>query len=196
LRSSLFPPEKTHVSPTTLPKLSGAERAVQYARLMPGPITIVESDPVWPTQFERLRTRAAAAAGDVVVAVEHIGSTAVPGLAAKPVIDLVVVVEPHDLQTAVERLIAIGYVHQGNLGVEGREAFGAPKGERKHHLYVSPTDSEELRAQLAFRDRLREDPALGAEYVALKRELAARFRDDRSGYTDAKSDFVAGASRP
>jgi len=62
------------------------------------------------------------------------------------VIDLVVVVEPQDLQTAIERLVAIGYVHQGDLGVEGREAFGVPEGEPRPHLYVSPTDSEELRA--------------------------------------------------
>ena len=151
---------------------------------------------MWPAEFERLRTRAAGAVGDVAVAIEHIGSTAVPGLAAKPVIDLVVVVEPQDLQTAIERLVAIGYVHQGNLGVEGREAFGVPAGERQHHLYVSPTDSEELRAQLAFRDRLRACPALAAEYEALKREFAVRFRDDRIGYTDAKSDFVISASRP
>jgi GrpB-like predicted nucleotidyltransferase (UPF0157 family) len=163
---------------------------------VPDPIIIVESDPMWPAEFERLRVRAASAVGDVVVAIEHIGSTAVPGLAAKPVIDLVIVVEPEDLQTAVERLAAIGYVHQGNLGVAGREAFGVPEGERSHHLYVSPTDSEELRAQLAFRDRLRTNPALAAEYEALKRELAVRFRDDRMGYTDAKTDFVTGASRP
>ena len=163
---------------------------------MPDPIIIVESDPLWAAEFERLRVRAAGAVGDAAVTIEHIGSTAVPGLAAKPVIDLVVVVEPQDLQTAVERLVAIGYIHQGNLGIEGREAFEVPEGERSHHLYVSPTDSEELRAQLAFRDRLRENPALAAEYAALKRELAARFRDDRVGYTDAKSDFVIGASRP
>ena len=156
---------------------------------MPDPIIIVESDPMWPAEFERLRVRAADAVGDVAVAIEHIGSTAVPGLAAKPVIDLVVVVEPQDLQTAVERLVAIGYVHRGNLGVEGREAFEVPEGERGHHLYVSPTDSEELRAQLAFRDRLQKNPALAAEYAALKRELAVRFRDDRPGYTDAKERF-------
>ncbi len=159
-------------------------------------IVIVESDSRWPDEFERLRTRVAGAVGDVAVAIEHIGSTAVPGLAAKPVIALVVVVEPQNLQTAIERLVAIGYVHQGNLGVEGREAFGVPEGERRHHLYVSPTDSEELRAQLAFRDRLRENPALAAEYEALKRELEVRFRDDRMGYTEAKTDFVIAASRP
>ncbi len=100
------------------------------------------------------------------------------------------------MPNAVECLTAIGYVHRGNLGVAGREAFGVPEGERRHHLYVSPTDSEELRAQLAFRDRLREDSALAAEYEALKRELATRFLDDRMGYTDAKTDFVTAASRP
>ena len=97
------------------------------------------------------------------LAVEHVGSTAVPGLAAKPVIDLVVVVEPDQVQAAIERLSAIGYVPRGSQGVEGREVFDVPEGEPRHHhhLYVSPTDSEELRAQLAFRDRLRARPGAG-----------------------------------
>jgi GrpB-like predicted nucleotidyltransferase (UPF0157 family) len=163
---------------------------------VPDPIVIVDYDPGWPAEFEVLRDRAAAAVGDVVVAIEHVGSTAVPGLAAKPVIDLVVVVEPAHVEVAVSRLVEIGYVHRGNLGVEGREAFSAPEGEQRHHLYVSPTDSEELRAQLAFRDRLRQDAALAAEYQTLKRDLAVKFRDDRMGYTDAKTDFVGPASRP
>ena len=163
---------------------------------MPDPIVIVDYNPVWPLDFERLRDRAAAAVGDLAVAIEHVGSTAVPGLAAKPVIDLVVVVEPDNVQRAILCLIAIGYSHRGNLGVAGREAFGVPEGERDHHLYLSPTDSEELRAQLAFRNRLRQDPALAAEYEALKRELATVFRDYRMGYTDAKTEFVTAASRP
>jgi GrpB-like predicted nucleotidyltransferase (UPF0157 family) len=160
------------------------------------PIVIVGYDPTWPLEFERFRNRAAAAVGDLAVAIEHVGSTAVPGLAAKPVIDLFIVVEADDVQGAIERLSAIGYVHRGTLGVEGREAFDVPEGERPHHLYVSPTDSEELRAQLAFRDRLRESRALATEYEALKRGLATKFRDDRMGYTDAKTDFVTAASRP
>ena len=163
---------------------------------MPDPIFVVDYDPEWPREFDALRDRVAAAVGDIAVAIEHVGSTAVRGLAAKPIIDLVVVVEPEDVGRAVERLVAIGYVHRGNLGVEGREAFSAPEGDRRHHLYVSPTDSEELRAQLAFRNRLRSDAALAAEYEALKRELAVRFRDDRMGYTDAKTEFVVEASRP
>ena len=164
--------------------------------MQPDPIVIVEYDPAWPLEFERLRERAAAAVGDLALAIEHIGSTAVPGLAAKPVIDLVIVVEPPSIQGTIERLTAIGYVHEGNLGVEGREAFSVPEGERRHHLYVSSTDSEELRAQLAFRDRLRENAALAVEYEALKRELAAQFRNDRIGYTEAKTNFVTAASRP
>jgi GrpB-like predicted nucleotidyltransferase (UPF0157 family) len=159
------------------------------------PIIIVDYDSRWPQEFERLRDRALGAVGEIAIAIEHVGSTAVPGLAAKPVIDLVMVVEPDDVATAVERLVAIGYVHRGNLGVEGREAFAAPETDRQHHLYVSPTDSEELRAQLAFRDRLRTNPQLAAQYETLKRELAKTFRDDRPGYTEAKTAFVTEASR-
>jgi GrpB-like predicted nucleotidyltransferase (UPF0157 family) len=167
-----------------------------YADTVPDPIVIVDYNPAWPLEFQRLRDRTAVSVGHLAVAIEHIGSTAVPGLAAKPVIDLVIVVEPDNMQPVIERLTAIGYVHRGNLGVEGREAFDAPVGDRGHHLYVSPTDSEELRAQLAFRDRLRKDRALATEYEELKRELATRFRDDRMGYTDAKTDFVTAASQP
>lgn len=162
---------------------------------MADPITIVDYDPRWPREFERLRDRALGAVGEIAIAIEHIGSTAVPGLAAKPVIDLVIVVDPDDVGTAVERLSTIGYVHRGNLGVEGREAFAAPETDRRHHLYVSPADSEELRAQLAFRDRLRTHPELAAQYETLKRELAETFRDDRPGYTEAETAFVTEASR-
>jgi GrpB-like predicted nucleotidyltransferase (UPF0157 family) len=173
-----------------------SDKAGDEPDAMPDPIVIVDYNPAWPLEFERLRDRAAAAVGDIAIAIEDVGSTAVPGLAAKPVIDLVIVVEPEDVQRAIDRLNAMGYVHQGNLGVEGREAFGVPEGEPRHHLYISPTDSEELRAQLAFRDRLRVDPALANQYEALKRALARRFRDDRVGYTDAKTVFVTTASRP
>jgi GrpB-like predicted nucleotidyltransferase (UPF0157 family) len=74
---------------------------------------MVDYDPEWPGEFERLRDRAARAMGEVALSIEHVGSTAVPGLAAKPVIDLVVVVRPGEICAAIERLAAIGYVHQG-----------------------------------------------------------------------------------
>jgi GrpB-like predicted nucleotidyltransferase (UPF0157 family) len=107
---------------------------------------------------------------------------------------MVVVIESDDdVPEVIARLEAIGYQARGNLGVEGRQAFAWPEGEKRHHLYVSPTTSAELQAQIAFRDRLRSDPAVAAEYVALKRELAARYRDDRPAYTDAKTEFIESA---
>jgi GrpB-like predicted nucleotidyltransferase (UPF0157 family) len=159
------------------------------------PIVIVDYDPEWPMEFDRLRERIGRGVGEILVSVEHVGSTAVPGLAAKPVIDLVVVVQPGDMKTAIGRLAAIGYVHEGDGGVEGREVFGVPQGEPRHHLYLCSTNSDELGRELSFRDRLRDDPDLATSYAALKRRLAIRFRDDRSAYTEAKTDFVTAASR-
>jgi GrpB-like predicted nucleotidyltransferase (UPF0157 family) len=154
-------------------------------------IVIVEYDPAWPSEFVRLRNRAQTALGDVAVAIEHVGSTAVPGLPAKDVIDMVVVVESDDdVSETISRLETIGYKARGNLGVEGREAFSWPEGEKRHHLYVSPTTSAELRAQVAFRDRLRSDPDVAVEYVSLKRKLAERHGDDRLAYTDGKTEFI------
>jgi GrpB-like predicted nucleotidyltransferase (UPF0157 family) len=164
-----------------------------YSGVVPDPIVIVDYDLEWQVEFERLRQRAARAIGEVALSIEHVGSTAVPGLAAKPVIDLVVVVRPGEVGVAIERLAAIGYVYRGDLGVEGREAFGVPTGERRHHLYVCPEDSGELLAQLAFRDRLRNEPELASAYADLKRQLAIRFRDDREAYTEAKTEFVTAA---
>jgi GrpB-like predicted nucleotidyltransferase (UPF0157 family) len=154
-------------------------------------IVIVEYDPRWPSEFIRLRDRAQAALGDVALAIEHVGSTAVPGLPAKDLIDLVVVVRSDgDVDEAISRLEAIGYRARGSLGVEGREAFWWPEGEKRHHLYVSAETSTELMAQVAFRDRLRADPDVARHYVALKRKLAARHRDDRLAYTDGKTQFI------
>jgi GrpB-like predicted nucleotidyltransferase (UPF0157 family) len=157
-------------------------------------IVIVEYDPAWTAEFERLKDRAQDALGDVVVAIEHVGSTAVPGLPAKDLVDMVAVIESDDdLPEAIARLEAIGYRARGNLGVEGREAFFWPEGEKRHHLYVSPTTSAELQAQLAFRDLLRSDDALARGYVSLKRELASRHRDDRIAYTEGKTAFIDAA---
>ncbi len=162
---------------------------------VPNPIEVVDYDPEWPVVFEWLRDRAGGALRGLTHTIEHIGSTSVPGLAAKPVIDLVVIVSPGDVTTAIARLVSIGYGHQGNLGVEGRDAFEGLPDDPPHHLYLSPIAGEELRAQLAFRDRLRADADLAARYAMLMRALAVRFRNDRMGYTDAKTEFVVEASR-
>jgi GrpB-like predicted nucleotidyltransferase (UPF0157 family) len=158
---------------------------------MPQPVVIEDYDPEWPALFAKLRAPVGAALGDLVVAIEHVGSTAVPKLAAKPIIDMDVVISSlRDLSQAIQRMATIGYVHEGDFGVADREAFEAPRGSPAHHLYICSAQSPELRRHLAFRDFLRTHPDDVRAYADLKRALAVRFGNDRVGYALAKSDFV------
>lgn len=157
------------------------------------PIEVVEYDPSWPAQFAHLAARVRVAFADgPVIAVEHIGSTSVAGLAAKPIIDIgVVVPSSSDAPDAIARLATLGYVHQANLGIAGHEAFRSPADGPRHRLCVYPQNiSVLLREQLAFRDYLRTHPDEADQYGALKKELAARFSSDHVGYTEAKTSFV------
>ncbi len=162
---------------------------------MPDPIVIVPYDPAWPAEFERLRQALTDCLGGLVLAIEHIGSTSVPGLAAKPILDINMVMEScADLPAIVERLASLGYEHEGDLGIPGREAFRQPpeSGYMTCHLYCSPRDSVALLRHLAFRDYLRAHPEASADYARLKQELAQCYRNDRAAYTDAKTAFVEG----
>ncbi|HEY7422327.1 MAG TPA: GrpB family protein, partial [Gaiellaceae bacterium] len=157
------------------------------------PFVVVAYDEGWPALFEELAAPVRSAVADLGAEVEHVGSTAVPGLAAKPIVDLDVVVHsPDDVAAAIERLCGLGYTYQGDKGIPGREALLWPPGTTRHHLYVVVAGSEPLQAHLAFRDHLREHPEVAEEYGALKRRLADEYRDDRLGYTEAKSEFVLG----
>jgi len=159
----------------------------------PLPITVVDYDPAWPAIFERLHLRIADALGSLAVRIEHMGSTSVPGLAAKPIIDIDTVIRvASDLPAAIERLEAIGYSHRGEIkgGPPGCEAFDRPPDDPVHHLFVCPLGSDQFLKHLAFRDYLRTHPEARAEYVALKRSLAVRFSHDRIGYTESKTEFI------
>lgn len=159
------------------------------------PVVIVDYDPLWPKQFETLRSRLANVLNGLALTIEHVGSTAVPGLAAKPILDIDVLLKSAaDLPLTITALASIGYQHRGDLGIPGREAFRAPVGDLRHHLYVCP-DNREYQRHIAFRDHLRSHPEDANAYAALKRELAIRFRDDREAYNNAKSNFVEGILR-
>jgi GrpB-like predicted nucleotidyltransferase (UPF0157 family) len=159
----------------------------------PREVIVVDYDPQWPTTFEVLRARTLRALEGIPCDIVHVGSTSVPGLAAKPIIDIDVIVQPEEpLATMVARLRVLGYVHQGNLEVEGREAFRALPEDPLHNLYVCPEDSPALRNHLRFRDHLRAHPDVAAAYGALKKELALRFRWDIEGYVAGKTDFIVG----
>jgi GrpB-like predicted nucleotidyltransferase (UPF0157 family) len=154
-------------------------------------ITIADYDPKWATQFATLRVQLASVLNGLADAIEHIGSTAVPGLAAKPIIDIDILLRPTaELPLVISRLASLGYEHQGDLGIEGREAFRTPQNDIAHHLYVCPHDSQQYSRHIAFRDYLRAHIEDANAYAARKRELAARFAADRDAYTQAKSEFV------
>jgi GrpB-like predicted nucleotidyltransferase (UPF0157 family) len=104
---------------------------------MTAPITIEDYDPLWPEKFETLRSRIAQVLNELATAIEHVGSTAVPGLAAKPIIDVDILLRSAtDLPIVCTRLGSLGYEHRGDLGVAGREAFRTPPGQIPHHLYT------------------------------------------------------------
>lgn len=153
-------------------------------------IEIVDYDPRWLVMYEDERARVAAALGTLAESIEHIGSTSVPGLSAKPIIDLLVAVArlgPVDLY--VEPLARLGYTYFPVMGNAQRYAFG--KGDpHTHHLHIVQLGAEEYTRPLLFRDYLRTHPRDARRYDALKRTLAARFHDDRRAYLAGKSEFV------
>jgi GrpB-like predicted nucleotidyltransferase (UPF0157 family) len=154
-------------------------------------IVVVDYDPRWPEIFEQLRLPIWSVVREFATTVEHVGSTAVPGLSAKPIVDISVVVPSHaKIPIAIERLAGLGYVHQGNLGVEGREAFITPGPSPAYHLYLCPTDSLALANHLTIRDYLRAHPDVADEYGALKERLARRFPQDIDSYIAGKTDLI------
>jgi GrpB-like predicted nucleotidyltransferase (UPF0157 family) len=151
---------------------------------------VVDYDPDWPARFEAIRARIAPALGPLAVSIEHVGSTSIPGLAAKPVIDIdVVVADRSAIPAAVAALTGLGYEHLGQLRVRDREAFRRPPGTEKHNLYVCPADGEGLRNHLALRHHLRTHPEAVQAYAELKRRLADE-APDIDAYVIGKTDLI------
>ena len=156
-------------------------------------VTVIPYDPTWTAGFEAIKREIEAAAGDLILAVEHVGSTSVAGMSAKPCIDLDVVISDYGVFDALtERLAAIGYIHEGDLGIRHREAFTYDNKPHlyRHHLYVCPAYSEELRRHITFRDFLRADPDAAACYSAVKERAAALYPNDIDGYMAYKSPCI------
>lgn len=161
---------------------------------MDEPIWIAAYDPAWPARFEQERLALEAAIGDWAVGgIHHIGSTAVPGLHAKPIIDVLVGVEGLVISRACfEPLAELDYLY-APYRTEEMHWFCKPHPSRRtHHLHLVPEHSARFCDELVFRDLLRSNPEAAKEYAALKRRLAARFEQDRDAYTEAKSSFIQG----
>jgi len=155
-------------------------------------VRLVEYDPAWPSMFAAERALLERILRPWLAGpIEHIGSTAVPGLVAKPVIDIMAAVQTLEAsRPAIEAVATLGYVHYP-YRPEVMHWFCKPSAAfRTHHLHLVPLASPPWRERIAFRDRLRESPAVAAEYADLKRRLAREFEFDREAYTDAKAGFV------
>ena len=157
---------------------------------------IVESyNKDWKKDFEDIKSELMAVLEGKVISVEHVGSTSVEGLSAKPIIDIDVVIEDETAFTAVkDAMESIGYYHEGDLGIPGREAFKYEGKEhlRKHHLYVCTKDATELKKHITFRDYLRSHPEAASGYSKVKEEGAKLYPEDIDSYINYKAPFIEG----
>jgi GrpB-like predicted nucleotidyltransferase (UPF0157 family) len=159
------------------------------------PVRIAVCDPRWPERFERERAALERAIGEWAVGgIHHVGSTAVPGLDAKPIIDILVGVESLRAGRACfDPLATLDYLHAPYRPEEMHWFCKPHPSRRTHHLHLVPAGTRRYEDELAFRDCLRSDPGTADEYAALKRRLAARFPADREAYTEAKAGFIRAA---
>ena len=155
-------------------------------------VVVEKWNPQWKYEYEKI---VASLGKDIIynsIKIEHVGSTSVEGLSAKPVIDLDIVIEKDKFAIIKELLNKKGYEHEGDLGIEGREAFSYSGKEElmTHHLYVCPKDSKELFKHITFRDFLKNNPALASEYSKVKEQAAVLYPDDIDKYMEFKSEII------
>ena len=156
-------------------------------------VVVLPYDPRWALDFQIIRDLIREALGPLALGVEHVGSTSVRGLSAKPIIDLDVIIRDNTLlNDVIAALRKIGYEYEGDLGIAGREAFKyTGQGNLPaHHLYVCPKDSAELKRHLAFRNHLRTHPEAVREYSRIKEEGAALYPYDIEKYIEHKTPFI------
>lgn len=159
-------------------------------RVRRDPVKVVDYDPAWPSRFEAWRDRLAAALGSTARRIDHVGSTAVPGLPAKPVIDVQVSVpDIHDEAIYVPAIERVGIAFRSR---DAEHRYFRPSGDRPREVqvHVCAAGSRWERVHLLFRDYLRAHPQAADAYAEMKRELAGRHRDDRIAYNEAKTEFI------
>ena len=184
--------ERAALARAATPLLIPGFSSVAQRRRAPEPVHLVPYDPEWPRRFARWRGRVGAALGRTAVRTEHVGSTSVPGLAAKPVIDIQVsVADIADEARYAGQLESLG-LQLGSRDDVHRYFSPAPERPRELHLHLCQAGSGWEREHLLFRDYLRGHPAAADRYLAGKQAAAATWRDDRWAYTEAKTDVILG----
>ena len=156
-------------------------------------IVVLPYDFRWQSDFEKIKQELEGAIGDLIEGIEHVGSTSVVGMSAKPCIDIDVIIKDYSVfNDVVARLDRIGYIHEGDLGIKDREAFKYYDKPHlaKHHLYVCPSYSDELHRHITFRDYLRSRPDAVRKYSAVKEAAAELFFDNIDKYIEYKSPCI------
>jgi GrpB-like predicted nucleotidyltransferase (UPF0157 family) len=155
-------------------------------------VHLAEHDPAWSDQFKRAAALIIAATDIAEERVQHVGSTSVPDLVAKPILDINVGILPSDdIEVVVARLVDLGYIDrgEGDGGIGRLLVWESAPDVRTTHLHLQPFDSKWWRGDLTFRNALRADPELRRRYGRLKSSLAHQFSDDRRAYRHAKNEF-------
>ena len=156
-------------------------------------VAVVPYDEAWKNAFEEIKTEIEAEIGDLIIGIEHVGSTSVEGMSAKPCIDIDVIIKDYSVfGEVVRKLGAIGYIHEGDLGIKDREAFKYANKPHLmlHHLYICPQYSEELRRHITFRDFLRKNPEAVKKYSRVKETAAQLFPDEIEQYIAFKAPCI------
>lgn len=155
-------------------------------------VELVPHNPEWSQQADQEISRFLEVFSFPIIGIYHIGSTSVPGIKAKPILDFLMEVEDlEDVIRAISAFESLGYESKGEFGIPGRQFFTRDtEGERSHHLHVFQTGHPDIERHIIFRDYLRANPDAAREYESLKETLAKRFPKQSGSYTEAKSDFI------
>ena len=156
-------------------------------------VIVLPYDVNWKADFEKIKAEIENAIGQLIVSVEHVGSTSVIGLSAKPCIDIDVVIKDYSVFDAVVSSLAeIGYIHEGDLGIKDRHAFRYTDKPhlQTHHLYVCPQNSAELHRHITFRNFLQNNPDAAEKYSRVKETAAQLFPDNIDKYIEYKSPYI------
>ena len=156
-------------------------------------VFVLPYDVAWQSAFEKIKGEIKESIGDLIIGIEHVGSTSVEGMSAKPCIDIDVIIKDYTaFAPVVESLRGIGYIHEGDLGIKDREAFKYTDKPHlmMHHLYVCPQYSKELHRHTTFRNFLRSNPEAVRKYSLIKEKAAELFPNDIDRYIEYKSPCI------
>ena len=156
-------------------------------------VIVLPYDKAWKSAFEAIKQEIESAIGDLILGIEHVGSTSVEGMSAKPCIDIDVIIKDYSVfDKVIGKLESIGYTHEGDLGIKDREAFKYTNKPHlmKHHLYVCPQFSEELHRHITFRNFLRDNTDAVKKYSQVKETAAKLFPNDIDKYIEYKSPCI------